>query len=236
MCPPLGNFGFCLFFSPSSLTSWYFFSTYLPHTGRFFLLQLSKLPSSRLDSVTFPQTPFWNAANDYYIKAEWITGKSFLPQHCQSILPNWRKSGGERERDGVFLGTKNCRMSAFNPNSAPHYFHSLLFFFTLQTSPPPPHPCHTHPQKRSPHNRTHVKKDVRRHYEHNVSFRLCTKMENKQLCMFHPFPWSKDAVKHGIKGVCAPVCMWWKSGFPTGTKCVCVFSFCVVLGKERFCI
>lgn len=157
MCPPLGNFGFCLFFSPSSLTSWYFFfSTYLPHTRSFFLLQLSKLPSSCLDSVTFPQTPFRNAANDYYIKAEWITGKSFLPQQCQSILPNWRKSGGERERDGVFLGTKNCRMSAFNPNSAPHYFHSLLFFFTLQTSPPPPHPCHTH--RNSLHTTTHTLK------------------------------------------------------------------------------
>lgn len=146
---PLESLAFILILMPLFLSILFFFLLHISTTQQDLLpnmnprqLQATEFPSSRLDSVTSPQMPSWNAANGYYIKAELLTGKSFLPQHCQSILPNWGESG--RESDGVFLGTKNCRMSAINPSSAPYYFHSLLFFFTLLTSPPPPHPHHTH--------------------------------------------------------------------------------------------
>lgn len=56
-------------------------------------LEPAERPGSLLDSVTSPQMPPWNAANGYYIKAEWLTGKSFLPQNCQSLLPNPRGRG-----------------------------------------------------------------------------------------------------------------------------------------------
>lgn len=59
-------------------------------------------PSLLHDSVTSPQMPPWNPANSYYIKAEWLTDKSSLPQNCQSILPNHGEREGETGRWSIF--------------------------------------------------------------------------------------------------------------------------------------
>ena len=95
--------------------------------------------------------PPWNAANGYYIKAEWLTGKSSLPQNCQSILPNHRERERERDRErewkrekekegelGVYfwaLRTAECQHLI--PPQFP-VFSFTSFFFTLQSSTPSP--------------------------------------------------------------------------------------------------
>lgn len=60
-------------------------------------LQPAEQPESHLDSVASPQMP-WNATNGYYIKAEWLRGKSPAPQK----LPE-HTAKRQREREGEIV-------------------------------------------------------------------------------------------------------------------------------------
>lgn len=104
-------------------------------------LQSAEQPGSLLDSVASPQLLPWNAANGYYIKAEWLTGKSSLPQNCQSILPNHREREGKRETEMVvyFWVLRTAECQHLIPPQLPIFSFYFFLFYSSVLNPFPTH-------------------------------------------------------------------------------------------------
>ena len=164
--------------------------------------------------------PPWNAANGYYIKAEWLTGKSSLPQNCQSILPNHRERERERDRErewkrekekegelGVYfwaLRTAECQHLI--PPQFPVF---SFYFFLFHSSVLNPLPTHNKSPCARAHTHTHTHTLATWTKPCGSILRQCLR---KQVVRSASSLHSKCGCKHAV-GVCVSVC---------ARVCVCV--------------